>query len=217
MTEFFRFLLHRNTFSPLVRPVSVSSCRPPFCLSPAVLSPLSSLPCAPPVMISLGTLPPSNFCAVHRPSSLLSRPSSPRSLVFVCCCRRRHLPLLLSPFLLTFSPPPLAFPLPLPSSFPPSSLFLSSALLFFSLSLHRFRLPLPRQCSCLYLCLPLSLPVPCSLCPPNWNSLFHNAQVCRISLPAFLCLWLGWAYISKKVHGPWHQGVCFNLPMVLCA
>ena len=144
MAEFFRFLLHRNTFSPLVRPVSVSSCLsprpsllticPPFCLSPAVLSPLSSLPCAPPVMISLGTLPPSNFCAVHRPSSLLSRPSSPLSLVFVCCRRRRHLLLLLSPFLLTFSPPPLAFPLPLPSSFPPSSLFLSSALLF-SLSL----------------------------------------------------------------------------------
>ena len=53
--------------------------------------------------------------------------------VFVyCCCDRRHLPLLLSPFLLALSPPPLAFPLP--SSFPPPSLVLSSALLAFSLS-----------------------------------------------------------------------------------
>ena len=30
-------------------------------------------------------------------------------------------------------------------------------------------------------------------------------------------LWLGWAHISKKVYGPWHQGVCFNLPMIFCA
>jgi hypothetical protein len=30
-------------------------------------------------------------------------------------------------------------------------------------------------------------------------------------------IWLGWAYISKKVCGPWHQGVCFDLPMIFCA
>jgi hypothetical protein len=30
-------------------------------------------------------------------------------------------------------------------------------------------------------------------------------------------LWLGWAYLNKKVHRPWHQGVCLNLPMIFCA
>ena len=30
-------------------------------------------------------------------------------------------------------------------------------------------------------------------------------------------LWLGWACLTKKVHGPWHQGVCFDLPMIFCA
>ena len=30
-------------------------------------------------------------------------------------------------------------------------------------------------------------------------------------------LWLGWAYFSMKVPSPWHQGVCFDLPMVFCA
>ena len=24
-------------------------------------------------------------------------------------------------------------------------------------------------------------------------------------------IWLGWAYLNKKVHRPWHQGVYFNL------
>jgi hypothetical protein len=24
-------------------------------------------------------------------------------------------------------------------------------------------------------------------------------------------MWLGWACLTKKVHGPWHQGVCFDL------
>jgi hypothetical protein len=36
--------------------------------------------------------------------------------------------------------------------------------------------------------LPLSLPVPCPLCPPNWSSPFHNTQVSRVFPPAFLCL-----------------------------
>jgi hypothetical protein len=27
-------------------------------------------------------------------------------------------------------------------------------------------------------------------------------------------VWPGWAYFSTKVPSPWHQGVCFNLPMV---
>jgi hypothetical protein len=30
-------------------------------------------------------------------------------------------------------------------------------------------------------------------------------------------VWLGWACLTKKVHGPWHQGVCFDLPMIFCA
>jgi hypothetical protein len=30
-------------------------------------------------------------------------------------------------------------------------------------------------------------------------------------------VWLGWAYFSIKVPSPWHQGVCFNLPMIFCA
>jgi hypothetical protein len=25
-------------------------------------------------------------------------------------------------------------------------------------------------------------------------------------------IWLGWAYLNKKVHGPWQKGVCLNLP-----
>ena len=69
------------------------------------------------------------------------------------------------------------------SSFPSSSLVLSSALMFFSLSLNRPLLSLPRQYSCLHIA--LSLPIPCPLCPPNWNYPFHNTQVCRISFQHF--------------------------------
>jgi hypothetical protein len=40
---------------------------------------------------------------------------------------------------------------------------------------------------------------------------------CQASFPIALKLWLGWACLTKKVHGPWHQGVCFDLPMIFCA
>ena len=30
----------------------------------------------------------------------------------------------------------------------------------------------------------------------------------------YFAVWLGWAYLNKKVHRPWHQGVYLNLPMV---
>jgi hypothetical protein len=36
-------------------------------------------------------------------------------------------------------------------------------------------------------------------------------------LQSSIYIWLGWAYISKKVHRPLHQGVCFDLPMIFCA
>ena len=58
---------------------------------------------------------------------------------------------------------------------------------------------------CLHL--PLSLPVPCPLCPPNWSSPFHNTQVSRIFPPVFLCLpsphaWFcSWtAFSPKKIY-----------------
>ena len=125
----------------------------PFCLglcpfpprpshSPrSVLVSASPLPSCRPSRHSLALLP-CQYRLIHPPLPIFAcctdpGPSSPvppplfRVFVY-CCCDRRHLPLLLSPFLLAFSPPPLAFPLP--SSFPPPSLVLSSALLAFSLS-----------------------------------------------------------------------------------
>jgi hypothetical protein len=29
--------------------------------------------------------------------------------------------------------------------------------------------------------------------------------------------WLGWACLTKKVYGPWHQGVYLYLPIIICA
>jgi hypothetical protein len=37
------------------------------------------------------------------------------------------------------------------------------------------------------------------------------------SMGAKCPVWLGWAYFSIKVPSPWHQGVCFDLPMIFCA
>ena len=214
MTEFFRFLLHRNTFPPLVRPVSVSS----------FLSPRPSLLTHLPSILPLPRRPVAPFVTPLRSSRHdITWYTPPFQFLRSAPALLPPVPSLLPSFprfrvLLSSSPsppPPLAFPahflstpsrVPSPSAFIFSSLFSVSLLRspVFFLSLHRFRLPLPRQCSCLYLYLPLSLPVPCSLCPPNWNSLFHNAQVCRISLPAFLCLpspraWFcSWTVISPE-------------------
>ena len=114
----------RPSHSP--RSVLVSASPLPSC-RPSRHS-LALLPCQ--YRLMCPPLPIFACCTDPGPSSPVP---PPLFRVFVyCCCDRRHLLLLLSPFLLTFSPPPLAFPLP--SSFPPSSLVLSSALLVFSLS-----------------------------------------------------------------------------------
>ena len=70
------------------------------------------------------------------------------------------------------------------SSFPSSSLVLSSALMFFSLSLNRPLLSLPRQYSCLHVA--LSLPIPCLLCPPNWNYREFTKYRCLVNSLRFL-------------------------------
>ena len=61
----------------------------------------------------------------------------------------------------------------------------------------------------------LSLPVPCPLCPPNWNTPFHNTQVYRIFPPVFLCLpsphaWFcSWtAFSPKKIYCTMPSSLC---------
>jgi hypothetical protein len=54
----------------------------------------------------------------------------------------------------------------------------------------------------------MALPVPWFFAP-----LFFG----ELQLAIDAQLWLGWACFSIKVPSPWHQGVCFNLPMIFCA
>jgi hypothetical protein len=45
----------------------------------------------------------------------------------------------------------------------------------------------------------------------------QNFNIFSVNPSQPIPVWLGWACLTKKVHGPWHQGVCFDLPMIFCA
>ena len=145
MTQFFRFLLHRNTFSPLVRPVSVSSCLDP---RPSLLTRLPSI-------LPLPRRPVAPFVTPLRSSRYnITWYTPPFQFLRSAPALLPPVPSLLPSFprfrvLLSSSPPPpppLAFPahflstpsrVPSPSAFIFSSLFPVSLLhspVFFSLS-----------------------------------------------------------------------------------
>ena len=183
MAEFFRFLLHRNTFSPLVRPVSVSSClspRPSLLTHLPSILPLPRRPVAPfvtPLRSSRHDItwytPPFQFLR-SAPTLLPPVPSLLPSFP-----RFRVLPSS-SPS----PPPPLAFPahfLSTPSRVPSPSAFIFSSL--FSVSLLRspvFLSPSPSFSSSPPSSMFLSVPVSPSL-PPG--PLFSLPSQLEFSIP----------------------------------